>query len=241
MTDQRARAALSLLDLHYESFYAAESYASKTGHPVPTDTRGWSQILVSTLCGIRGLERKKGPDLKDGSDVKGANTWKAIDTPRFNGVIKAGTLASTSGQLASLDAMPNLYLVLWDETKRKTARCTRLWGIWVVRPRSDQVFRAICTEWYAKRGKGEIKSNNFQLHPPRGQVSNLIFNNNFHPPRGQDTDIIRNTCGNLSYPLYFSAERTRAKRYTLLRYDPKALITGTCSNPTQPASNPDGK
>jgi hypothetical protein len=221
MTDQRARAALSLLDLHYESFYAAESYASKTGHPVPTDTRGWSQILVSTLCGIRGLERKKGPDLKDGSDVKGANTWKAIDTPRFNGVIKAGTLASTSGQLASLDAMPNLYLVLWDETKRKTARCR----IWVVRPRSDQVFRAICTEWYAKRGKGEIKSNNFQLHPPRGQ----------------DTDIIRNTCGNLSYPLYFSAERTRAKRYTLLRYDPKALITGTCSNPTQPASNPDGK
>ena len=39
----------------------------------------------------------------------------AIDTPRFNGVIKAGTLASASGQLASLDGMPHLYLVLWDE------------------------------------------------------------------------------------------------------------------------------
>jgi len=83
------------------------------------DTRGWSQVLASILSGIKGLERKKGADLDDGSDVKGANTWKAIDTPRFNGVIKAGTKAATSDKLESLDDMPCLYLVLWDETERK--------------------------------------------------------------------------------------------------------------------------
>ena len=143
--------------------------------------------------------------------MKWYNTWEAIDTPRFNNVIKAGTLATTSGQLASLDKMPHLYLVLWDETERDTARCR----IWVVRPQSDPAFRSVCGEWYSKRSAGEVKSNNFQLHPPRGN----------------DTDIIRNTCGNLSYPLYFSAERGRTdeSKYLLLRYEPEARITGTCS------------
>lgn len=211
MTEQRGQLALHLLDLHYESFYSVEPYATVTGHPVPTDTRGWSQILASILCGVRGLGRRKGPDLIDGSDVKGANTWEAIDTPRFNNVIKAGTQATTSGQLASLDEMPHLYLVLWDETERDTARCR----IWVVRPRSDPTFRSVCGEWYSKRSSGEIKSDNFQLHPPRGN----------------DTDVIRNTCGNLSYPLYFSAERERTdgSNYALLHYEPEARVTGTCS------------
>lgn len=72
--EQRSQLALQLLDLHYESFYSVEPYATGTGHPVPTDTRGWSQILVSILCGVGGLGRRKGPDLLDGSDVKGANT-----------------------------------------------------------------------------------------------------------------------------------------------------------------------
>lgn len=207
--DHRAREALDLLDLHYESFHSVSPYAVTTGHPVPTDTRGWSQILVSTLCGVKGLERRKGADLLDGSDVKGANTWQAIDTPRFNGVIKAGTLASSSGQIASLDRMPHLYLVLWDETIRNTARCR----IWVVRPQEDWAFRAVCDEWYSKRAVGEIRSNNFQLHPPRGN----------------DLNVIRNTCGTLSYPLYFSAERARTLKYELIRYDPQVRITGVCS------------
>ena len=143
--------ALSLLDLHFDSFFAAEPYASKTGHPVPMDTRGWSQILASILCGVNGLDRKKGADLDDGSDVKGANTWKAIDTPRFNGVIKAGTKAVTSDKIESLDVMPHLYLVLWDSTVRNTARCR----IWVVRPSADQVFRQMCISWYKNRGRTE--------------------------------------------------------------------------------------
>ena len=206
--DQGIRETLDLLDIHYRSFYEAEPYARRTGHPVPTDTRSWSQILVSTLSGINGLGRRKGTDLLDGSDVKGANTWEAIDTPRFNGVIKAGTLASTSGQLASLDSMPHLYLVLWDETTRGTKRCR----IWVVRPQDDQTFRAVCEEWYSKRANGEIKSNNFQLHPPRGK----------------DTNIITNKCGNLYYPLYFSAERTRRSEYELLHFEPQARIVGEC-------------
>ena len=216
MTDQRTREAIDLLNLHYDSFYSVAPYAVKTGHPVPMDTRSWSQILVTTLCGVNGLERKKGADLLDGSDVKGANTWQAIDTPRFNGVIKAGTLAGTSGRLASLDAMPHLYLVLWDETTRDAARCR----IWVVSPQQDKAFRAVCNEWYSKRAVGEIKSNNFQLHPPRGK----------------DTDIIRNTCGNLSYPLYFSAERAGKRGYELLHYDPQARITGMCSELDPPPS-----
>lgn len=200
--------ALDLLDLHYESFHAVAHHATKTGHPVPMDTRGWSQVIVSTLCGIRGLERQKGADLSDGSDVKGANTWNAIDTPRFNGVIKAGTKASVSDRIDSLDEMPHVYLVLWDETERNTARCR----IWVVRTQQDQVFRSMCASWYAKRISGEIKSSNFQLHPPRGK----------------DTNIIRNTCGNLSYPLYFSAERSPDEKYKLLQFDPQALVTGSC-------------
>ena len=207
--DQEIREALDLLDIHYQSFHEVVPYARRTGHPVPSDTRSWSQILVSTLSGIRGLGRRKGADLLDGSDVKGANTWEAIDTPRFNGVIKAGTLARTSGRLASLDSMPHLYLVLWDETTRGTKRCR----IWVVRPQHDQTFRAMCEEWYSKRADGEIKSDNFQLHPPRGE----------------DTNVIRNTCGNLSYPLYFCAERTLSSGYELLQFQPQALTTGECS------------
>lgn len=207
-TDPVVVKVLRLLDLHYDSFYWVEPHARETGHPVPTDTRGWSQIIVSTLCGIKGLERQKGADLADGSDVKGANTWEAIDTPRFNGVLKAGTKSNTSGKLSSLDSMPHLYLALWDKTVRETSRCR----IWVVRPQYDESFRRICRDWYDKRNTGEIQSNNFQLHPPRGK----------------DDDVIRNTCGNLKYPLYFSAERALSDTYKLLRFDPEARMSGTC-------------
>jgi MamI restriction endonuclease len=177
-TPDRVSRAFELLDVHYEAFWQVAPFATETGHPVPVDTRGWSQVIVSVLTGTKGLERKKGPDLEDGSDVKGANTWEAIDTPRFNGVLKAGTQAEAAGTMASLDGMPHLYFVLWDTTLRLTARCR----IWVVRPKDDPVFRAMCAKWYANRLSGVIKSNNFQLHPPRGL----------------DSNVIRNTCGNLS-------------------------------------------
>ena len=209
MADDQVLDALNLLDLHYESFHAVEPHATRTGHPVPTDTRGWSQILVSVLSGVRGLGRKKGSDLVDGSDVKGANTWESIDTPRFNGVIKAGTQSETSGRLSSLDLMPHIYLVLWDETVRGTARCR----IWVVRPRHDDAFRHVANEWYSQRADGKIRSNNFQLHPPRGG----------------DGNVIRNSCGNLSYPLYFSAERSHASIYEVLHHDPGVLEGGRCT------------
>ena len=205
--------ALGLLDLHYDSFYAVESFATATGHPVPVDTRGWSQVIVSVLSGVRGLERKKGPDLQDGSDVKGAITWKAIDTPRFNGVIKAGTLAQASGQLASLDSMPHLYFVLWDETSRGTSRCR----IWVVRPQVDVEFRKMCADWYSKRTSGAIGSTNFQLHPPRGQ----------------DTNLITNTCGNLLYPLWFGAEREPDSKYVKTTFTPDVLVNGLCTKPVK--------
>jgi len=203
------KAAMALLDLHFECFHAVEPYALRTQHPAPSDTRGWSQVLVSTITGVNGLARKKGPDLCDGSDVKAANTWTAIDTPRFNGAIKAGTKAASAGSMASLDAMPYLYFVLWDETVRQTSRCR----IWAVRTQHDQTFRSMCKQWYAKCATGEISSSNFQLHPPRGKDSNEL----------------RNTCGNLEYPLLFSAERAAGGKYQLTSYEPTVLDTGACT------------
>lgn len=202
------RDALEILDLHYEAFYGVEAFASRTGHPVPMDTRGWSQVLVSSLTGLRGLDRRKGADLIDGSDVKGANTWSAIDTPRFNGVLKAGTRAANAGRLESLDETPNLYLTLWDETARGTHRCR----IWAVNCREDPAFRGVAAEWFRRRQTGDIRSDNFQLHPPRGRDSNEI----------------RNLCGNLRYPLFFAAERIDSSGFRMTHFDPAAPLTGRC-------------
>lgn len=201
---------LRLLDVHHQTFYATEPLARETGHPVPMDTRGWSQILVSVLTGIRGLERKKGADLEDGSDVKGACTWAAIDTPRFNGVIKAGTKAEVSGRLASLDAMPYLFFALWDEATRADRPAARF-RVWCVRTREDKSFRSMCSSWYKAVESGEIRSANFQLHPPRGQ----------------DSNVIRNSYGVLTYPLLFSAERLTSG-YECMVYDVNVLTRGEC-------------
>lgn len=203
----RVAEVIDLLNLHYDQFYAMVPVSRATGHPVPMDTRGWSQILVSVLTGLSGLARKKGADLEDGSDVKGANTWEAIDTPRFNGVIKAGTKATTSDTLESLDEMPYLFLVMWDQTSLGNARCR----IWCVRPQEDEEFRAMCQAWYVARANGSIKSANFQLHPPRGL----------------DANAIRNTFGNLHYPLLFCAIRSEAG-YELKEFDPSVLSFGLC-------------
>lgn len=199
---------LSFLDDHYEAFWSVQKIASETKHPVPMDTRGWSQILASLLSGHSGLGRQKGADLADGSDVKGANTWEAIDTPRFNGVIKAGTKSEYSNNISSLDNMPDLYLVLWDISPRNTYRCR----VWIVNCQDDPLFREMAETWYFKKANEEIKSDNFQLHPPR----NL------------DSNIIRNTCGNLSYPLLFCAERTSESNYQTISYDPTTLRHGRC-------------
>lgn len=199
---------LRLLDEHYNSFHSVAEIAQQTGHPVPMDTRGWSQIVVSVLTGIKGIERKKGADLADGSDVKGANTWEAIDTPRFNGVIKAGTQAEYSDSLAYLDVTPYIFLVLWDVSTAALPRCR----IWVVRPQYDPEFRRMCQGWYDAREDGRIKSTNFQLHPPRGK----------------DINVITNTFGDLSYPLLFSSVRLDVG-YTMQSYDETAMSDGLCT------------
>jgi hypothetical protein len=210
MSDQpvAVQEAIDLLDRHYSDFYDMVDVSRKTGHPVPMDTRGWSQILVSVLTGLSGLARKKGADLEDGSDVKAANTWEAIDTPRFNGVIKSGTKSATSDSLSSLDGMPFLFLVMWDQTATKQARCR----IWCVRPQEDKEFREMCKAWYEGRINGDISSTNFQLHPPRGR----------------DGNIIRNSYGNLGYPLLFCAVRGE-QGYEAKVYDPDVLKSGLCA------------
>jgi hypothetical protein len=208
MDSLRLKEALTLLGIHCRSFYDVKDYAEKYGHPHPSDTRAWSQILVSALTGIHGIKRKKGADLSDGSDVKGANTWGAIDTPRFNGVIKAGTKSKKAGKLESLNDMPHLFLVLWDTTPdTEVERCR----VWAVLPQRDKVFRRMCELWYSKRSKGEIVSDNFQLHPPRNKNSN----------------VIRNTCGNLTYPLLFEAHRSE-NVFEAKVHSPSALTAGLC-------------
>ena len=203
---------LELLNLHHRAFFEAKPFADETQHPNPSDTRGWSQILVSLLYQKKGLARQKGADIEDGSDVKAASTWDAIDTPRFNGVIKAGTKSELSGNMASLDAMPKLFFVLWDnEPENNRERCR----VWVVRPQHDTVFREICEKWYKQRDAGTITSNNFQLHPPRKL----------------NTNVFRNTCGNLNYPLLFSAEWIE-NQYILTHFDENILENGACSYAT---------
>ena len=65
---------IEFLNLHRQAFFDAAPYADETEHPNPSDSKSWSQILVSLLTDTKGLARKKGADLADGSDVKAANT-----------------------------------------------------------------------------------------------------------------------------------------------------------------------
>ena len=202
---------LQLLDEHYRAFHAAKPFADVTGHTVPSDTKSFSEILVSLLTGIDGRQRRKGSDLDDGSDVKAANTWSAIDTPRFNGCAPAGRTSSRSRKpddISAMDDIPFIFFVLWDE--RGAARVPRC-RVWCVRPGADLDFRQVVSLWYEKRRTREIRSTNFQLHPPRNQ----------------DHNTIRNSCGNLIYPLLFHAE-IKDGRYRVLKHDKHALITGRC-------------
>lgn len=203
--------ALEILKEHHIHFFKSKKYADFTEQPVPEDSRAWSQILVSTLTGIKGLSRKKGSDLIDGSDVKSANAWCSIDKVRFNGVIKAGTQSELSGSMHYLDQMPFLFFVLWDrEPNIGYERCR----IWVVRPQHDSLFRSIANNWYTQLATREITSNNFQLHPP-------VNTNN---------DIFRNNCGILSYPLLLSTTWDGTK-YTVQYYNPDTLQNGLCNIP----------
>lgn len=185
--------------------------ADNTSHPVPCDTRSWSQILISLLTGINGRKREKGSDLVDGSDVKAACCWGAIDTSRFNGCIPAGRLSATSRKaedVTALDDMPFLFFVLWGDDTDGHPRCR----VWCVRPGQDDVFRAMCQQWYNQRAGGKIESTNFQSHPPRFR----------------DDDIFKNKCGNLSYPLLFAAVR-KEKGFEMTHYDPNILKTDECT------------
>jgi hypothetical protein len=203
--------ALELLEAHHVAFTAARPFAEMTGHTVPCDTKSWSEILIGILTTIKGRQRKKGTDLSDGSDVKAANTLCAIDTPRFNGAIPAGRTSKASSKPANihaLDETPYIFFVLWDEMGAKHLPRVR---VWVVRAQKDEVFRNMCASWYEAREDGTITSTNFQLHPPRGL----------------DTNEIRNTFGNLQYPLLFAAVRENG-HYKVTHFDAEVLKTGAC-------------
>lgn len=204
----KLKKALGVLNMHHIHFFEAQRYAEMTGQPTPEDSRAWSQILISVLTGIKGVDRHKGQDLKDGSDVKSANAWCSIDKVRFNGVIKAGTQSCLAGSMIYLDQMPYLFFVMWDRNPcnyRERAR------VWVVRSQEDALFREVAEKWYEKLAKGEIRSNNFQLHPPVNQ----------------NTDVFTNDCGSLIYPLLLIAEWNGSEYETIL-YKPGVLKKGEC-------------
>ena len=205
------RDVLALLDEHYRSFHTAKRFADRTGHTVPSDTKSFSEVLVSLLTGLPGRSRRKGSDLADGSDVKAANVWDAIDTPRFNGCAPAGRTTSASRKpddVTALDDIPFLFFVLWDErTSPAVPRCR----VWCVKPNVDAEFRKLVSKWYDMRQSGEIKSANFQLHPPRNE----------------DHNIIGNSLGRLEYPLFFHAER-HGRKYRLMLLDEAVLRQGRC-------------
>ena len=95
---------------------------------------------------------------------------------------------------------------MWDTTESTRHKRCR---IWVVRTQHDTEFRRIASKWYRLRAEGHIKSNNFQLHPPR----NL------------DHNIFRNNCGNLEYPLLFEA---CLETEGAIFYDESVLTSGAC-------------
>ena len=115
-----------------------------------------------------------------------------------------------------LDEVPFLFLVLWDHNSTTPELRTERCRIWVVRPRHDVHFRRVCSNWYEQRDSGRIKSNNFQLHPPRGKDENLI----------------KNTCGSLNYPLLLSVLWNSSKNsYEVERHDPGVMAAGACTLP----------
>jgi hypothetical protein len=148
------------------------------------------------------LFRQKGNDLADGSDVKAANAWDAIDKPRFNGVLKAGRVGVEHTSISSLDDMPYIFFVLWDwvDGIQNKEHCR----VWYVNTHKDSVFRNVAQTWYDLRNSGEIKSVNFQLHPPIHKNDN----------------IVTNECGNLELPLMLDAQWNNVKKtYEVLVYD----------------------
>jgi hypothetical protein len=191
--DLKKSHTVTILNTHRKSFYEAKEFADTAGHTVPCDTKSWSQILVSFITETHGLYRQKGNDLEDGSDVKAANAWDAIDKPRFNGVLKA-----------SLDGTDYtyIYFVLWDwvDGIEGKERCR----VWYIDAKNDPVFKAVAKKWYDQKRADKIKSWNFQLHPP-------IHN---------DSDIVTNECGNLELPLLLDARWNSEKEtYEIIKYD----------------------
>jgi len=200
--DLQQKHVITILNTHRKSFFEAKEFADSAGHTVPCDTKSWSQILVSFLTGIPGLYRQKGNDLADGSDVKAANAWDAIDKPRFNGVLKAGRIGIEHTDITSLNDMPFIFFVLWDwvDGKQDCERCR----VWYVNTLKDNDFRKVAKNWYDLRNSGEIKSVNFQLHPP-------IHN---------DNNVVTNECGNLDLPLMLNAVWDKNKKsYAIKKYE----------------------
>lgn len=101
-------------------------------------------------------------------------------------------------------------MVLWDYEQFSGQQRVR---IWTVQCQTDTEFINMCETWYYKLSIGEIRSTKFQLHLPRNK------NNN----------IIRNTCGNLEYPLILEAVwNIQQKSYDVKTFEPELLTTGFC-------------
>ena len=84
-------------------------------------------------------------------------------------MISGSDYESTAGPSASLLSEERCLAV----GRFARSRCR----VWCVRPQEDEKFREMCGNWYMAKNEGRIKSTNFQLHPPRGEDTNVFSNN----------------------------------------------------------------
>ena len=59
MFKKRLRLAIDVLNTHHLHFFEGQEFAEMTHQPTPEDSRAWSQILISILTGIPGLDRQR--------------------------------------------------------------------------------------------------------------------------------------------------------------------------------------
>ena len=177
-----------------------------TGQSAQIDSGYLGQHLVSLISGRPGRgrgSRGKGADLADGSEIKIASTLGGVDTPRWNN--KLNTPVAVTTYLEN----PAIYFGLFDTLEKGADFPVRV-RVWIVEPRTDEVFRNTVTTWAAK-----LSSGNFQLHPPCWSNS----------------DVARNQSGNVALPLAFRAVQLDIEGVDYLEVEHWDPNPGSCSVP----------
>ena len=122
-TTKIQRDVLAVLNEHYRSFHAAKPFADRTGHTVPSDTKSFSEGLVSLLTGLPGRRRRKSYDLADGIRRQGREPLgrdRHAVVQRLRSRRAHDERIPQTNDVTALDDIPFLFFVLWDERARPT-------------------------------------------------------------------------------------------------------------------------